>query len=312
MSVLIPPAPLTPLASLESPASPAAHRRLPRRRGIRGMIPRVFLHIVIVAVCALWFTPLLSMITTSVRTDPDAATSGWWMIFIKPLITLDNYTRAFDLMHLGSSIPATLAIAVPSTILTVLISAFGAYTLARLDFRGKTAVFILLVALLAIPPQLAITPLLQLFGQIGISGSIATVWIWQVGFTVPFGIFLIRGYLFTLPDELVEAARMDGATEFRIFFQIVLPLIKPILASLAILQFLWSWNDLLTPLVFMGVTSDSAPITLELASLFQSQSGLGRNSVAAGAFVSVIVPLVVLISLQRYFVAGITGGALKG
>ncbi|TIH36610.1 carbohydrate ABC transporter permease [Subtercola vilae] len=289
---------------------------LPKRRKakipILTRVPRWVVHVVIFVFCAVWFTPLLAMVATSLRTNPDTAAGGWWMIFVKPLVTLDNFTRASDLLELNTSLVSTLAIAVPSTILTVIISAFGAYALARMHFRGKAFVFILLVALLAIPPQLAITPLLQLFGHLGLGGSIATVWIWQVGFTVPFGIFLVRGYLFTLPEELIEAARIDGASEFRLFFQIVLPLITPILASLAILQFLWSWNDLLTPLVFMGVANHEAPITLQLASLFQTQSGLGQNSVAAGAFISVIVPLAVLIGLQRYFVAGITGGSLKG
>ena len=137
------------------------------------------------------------------------------------------------------------------------------------------------------------------------------MWIFQIGFTVPFGIFLVRGFIASIPGELFESAAIDGASMLRTFRSIVLPVSVPVLASLAIMQFLWSWNDLLIPLIFLGGSDVSAPITVQVAGLVQS-NGSGESLLTAATFISILLPLVLLVSLQRYFVRGILGGAVKG
>jgi alpha-glucoside transport system permease protein len=280
-------------------------------RTVRQRVMRIVLHVVVLAVCLLWFTPVLQLVAVGLRTTPDTAATGWWHIFLSPLLTMDNFAAAASTLDIGTSLPATLVITLPAVVLTVLLSAYGGYVLAHYRFRGNGAIYAVLVAMMAVPPQLAFTPLITLFSHLGIGGTAVAVWIFQVGYTVPFGVFLVRGFMYTIPGELTEAARVDGASDLRIFLQIVLPLVAPILASLGILQFMWSWNDLLTPLVFMGTTSDAAPITLQLAGLAQSTTSDQTNSLAAGAIITILPPLVILVALQRYFVAGITGGALK-
>jgi alpha-glucoside transport system permease protein len=282
-----------------------------RRRGARVRLTRILLHAVILAITLVWFTPVLQMIAMSLRTTPDSASSGWWTIFAQPLITLDNFVVAADALRLDTTLLATLTFALPAAVLTVLLSAYGGYALSRWRFRGNLLIYGILVGLLAIPPQLSFSPLIQLFSAVGLSGTPAAVWIFQVAYTLPFGVFLVRGYMYTIPIELFEAAAVDGASELRIFLRIVLPLSAPILVSLAILQFMWAWNDLLTPLIFVGVSSDSTPITVQLSGLAAQIASNGTNTTAAGALISVLPPLVILLALQRYFVAGITGGALK-
>ncbi|MEV7692224.1 carbohydrate ABC transporter permease [Microbacterium sp. NPDC089189] len=293
-----------------SPAARAS-RGVGRRRGPRGRIGRLLLHLTVLVVAMFWFTPILQLLAMSLRTTPDSAASGWWTIFAQPLITLDNFATAAGALRLESTLLATLALALPAAVVTVLLSAYGGYALSRWRFRGNLLVYGMLVALLAVPPQLSFSPLIQLFSAWGLTGTPIAVWIFQVGYTLPFGVFLVRGYMYTIPVELFEAASVDGASELRIFLRIVLPLAAPILVSLAILQFLWSWNDLLTPLIFIGISGSDAPVTVQLAGLAQQIVSNGTNVTAAGALISVLPPLLVLIVLQRYFVAGITGGAVK-
>lgn len=292
------------------PVVPPPARRLPRPAKHR--LGRIALNVVVFLFCAAWFTPIAQLIAAALRTSPDTASSGWWQIFTRPLLTLDNFADAARIMDLGTTIPATLAFTVPAVVLTVLLSAYGGYALARWRFKGSWIIYTLLVALLVVPPQVTLAPLVQLFRDADLIGNPATVWIWETGFTLPFGVFLLRGYMASLPEELFEAARMDGASEFRIFFTIALPLCVPILASLGILQFMWTWNDLLVPLTFIGATSNNAPVTLQLSNLVQAQSGGAINVLSAGSLIAIAIPLLVIISLQRYFVAGITGGAVKG
>jgi alpha-glucoside transport system permease protein len=301
---------LDPRAGIPAAASASPHGPARRGRIVRRML-RILLHVVIVAVVIAWFTPILQLLAMSLRTTPDSAASGWWTIFTQPLLTADNFATAAAALRLQNTVLATLALALPAAAITVLLSAYGGYALSRWRFRGNLLVYGLLLALLAIPPQLSFSPLIQLFSALGLTGTPAAVWIFQVGYTLPFGVFLVRGYMYTIPGELFEAAAVDGASELRIFLRIVLPLAAPILVSLAILQFLWSWNDLLTPLIFIGITGSDAPITVQLAGMAQQTMSNGTNLVAAGALVSVLPPLLILILLQRYFVAGITGGALK-
>jgi alpha-glucoside transport system permease protein len=298
-------------SSTTAPAPAPAETPPPGRRPLGRWAGRFGVHAGLLLVCIFWFTPIASIIAGSLRTDPDSLSSGWWQIFSHPLLTGDNYKRAFDTLNAGPSMVNSLLIAVPTTIGTVVISALGAFALSRMRFAGRSAVFLLIVALLVVPPQITLIPLLKLFAGLGIAGTIPVVWIYQIGFTVPFGVFLTRGYMTGLPAEILEAATVDGCNNRQAFVRIVLPLSAPILASVAILQFLWSWNDLLTPLLFLGASNSDAPITLQVAGLVGS-NGQGANILSAGAIISIIVPLIIIVGLQKYFVAGITGGAVKG
>lgn len=283
--------------------------RVPTRK--RRNFGRPALHVVIILFMVIWFTPVMGLFIGSIRTQSDTASSGWWQAFVEPLFTGFNYQQAISVIGIGPSLGTSLAIAVPTTILTTLLSALGAYALTRMKFAGRTILSLVLVALLVVPPQVTLVPMLKFFDATGLIGTVPALWIYQVGFTVPFGIFLVRGFIASMPEELFEAADLDGATQLRIFTSVVLPLAAPVLASLAILQFLWSWNDLLAPLIFLGGSSVAQPLTVNVAGLV-STTGQGQAQLMAATFISIALPLALLIAMQRYFVRGILGGAVKG
>lgn len=286
---------------------PGRTPRTPRRAGAG----RWLVHLVVVVFSVVWFTPVLGLFVSSIRTQSDNATSGWWTAVVDPLFTGFNYQQAMSVIGVGRSLGTSLAITIPVTVLTTLFSALGAYALTRMRFRGRTALSLVLVAVLVTPPQVTLVPMLQFFNSVGLTGSVIAVWIYQVGFTVPFGVFLLRGFMAGMPEELFESAALDGAPPLRIFTSMVLPLSAPILASLAVMQFLWSWNDLLIPLLFLGGSDLAAPITVQVAGLVQA-TGQGEAQLMAAAFTSILLPLVLIVSMQRYFVRGILGGAVKG
>lgn len=285
--------------------APARRRRKPFRP------VRVLLHAVLVTVVVAWITPIVGLIVYSMRTSNDNALSGWWTAVTNPRFTSLNFAEAFDSAGLGQSLLNSLSITVPTTVFTVAVSAIGAYALARMDFRGRIAILMTAVALLVVPPQLTLVPLLRVFTQLGLTGEIWGIWIYQIGFVVPFGIYLLYGFFRSFPSELLEAASLDGASTVTIFTRIVLPTSIPILVSLAIMQFMWSWNDLLIPLLFLGASNPAAPSTVEVAGLVQATGG-GLNIVSAGALLSMVIPVAVALGLQRYFIRGLLGGAVKG
>lgn len=293
--------------------STAAHQ--PTSKAIGGTWQnkalRWLVHLVVIVFILSWFMPIFALLLSSIRPQADTAASGWWTVFARPVLTFDNYVLAFQQMRISDSLGTSLAIAIPSTALTVIISMIGAYALVRMKFPGKLALSLLLVALLITPPQITLVPLLRLYNMVGLSGTIPGIWLYQVGFTVPFGVFLLRGFLASIPEELYESANLDGASELRTFVSIVLPLSRPIMASLGIMAFLWSWNDLLIPLLFMGGSGMSAPVTVNLAGLV-AQTTQGQGPLMAATFLTVAIPLILIVSLQRYFVRGILGGAVKG
>lgn len=268
-------------------------------------------HAAVIAFIVSWFLPILALLLSSIRPQADTATSGWWTALVRPNYTAENYFLAIDQLRIGGSLGTSLAIAIPTTVLVVLLSVIGAYALVRMNFAGRTALSLLLVALLITPPQITLVPLLRLYNAVGLSGTIPGIWLYQVAFTLPFGIFLLRGFIASIPQELYESANLDGASELRTFRSIVLPLARPIMASLGIMAFLWSWNDLLIPLLFMGGSAMSPPVTVSLAGLV-AQTTQGQGPLMAATFLSVVIPLVLIVSLQRYFVRGILGGAVKG
>jgi len=298
-------------ATLQAPSSAPTKTGSPRRRR-RPLSPaRGLVHLILVVVCVAWIVPLVGLVVYSFRTISDSATNGWWNALVKPWFTATNYQAAWDTGGIGRAILNSTLITLPTTAITVVICAVAAYTLARMRFAGRMTLLAIVVGLLVVPPQLTLVPLLRLFGDLGMTGDRPSVWLFQAGFVIPFGTYLLHGFFRAFPEELLEAAALDGASVPRTFFSIVLPTSVPIMMALAIIQFMWSWNDLLVPLLFLGGSAQVAPATVQIAGLVQS-TGSGLNALSAAALMSMIPPVVVTVALQRYFVRGILGGAVKG
>lgn len=266
-------------------------------------------NIVLALIAVFWLVPSFGLLITSLRSSGDNAASGWWTVFTKPVeLTIANYQNLLSNPTIMGSFWNTIVITVPSTILVVLLAALAAYGLAFIDFPGRDWILVLIIALMAVPVQVALIPLARLFGALGIFGSVIGVILFHVGFGLPFAIFLLRNFFLQVPKELLEAARIDGAGEWRTFFQVVLPLGLPAIASLAIFQFLWVWNDMLVALIFTN--SNSMPLTVAIQSQLR-QFSANIDVLASGAFLSMIVPLIVFFAFQRYFVQALLAGAQK-
>lgn len=263
--------------------------------------------VVLIVIALFWLVPSIGLFISSLRSASDSGTSGWWTVFTAPAqLTLDNYANLLTNPTILSSIGNTVLITVPTTLLVVLIGSLAGHALAWVQFPGRDWLFIAIVVLLAVPLQVALIPLAQLFGALGIFGSVVGVILYHVAFGLPFAIFLMRNFFSQVPAELLEAARLDGASEWRIFRQVVLPLGLPAIASLAIFQFLWTWNDLLIALIFTN--SRSQPLTVAIQSQLR-QFGANIDVLSAGAFLSMIVPLLVFFAFQRYFVQALLAGS---
>jgi alpha-glucoside transport system permease protein len=246
---------------------------------------------------------------TSFRPVNDTLNSGWWNAFSGASnYTTQNYQHIFGSNGITGSLVTTLAITVPATALVVLIAALAAYGLVFIEWRGRDTVFVLLVALMVVPLQMALIPVASLYGKIGLFGTIPGVVLFHTAFGLPFAIFLMRNFYVGIPHDLLEAARIDGAGEWTMFLRIVLPLGLPALASLAIFEFLWVWNDLLVALVFYS--GSNPPITIAIFSQLR-QFGPNLDIIASASFVSMVVPLAVFFAFQRYFVRGVLAGAVK-
>jgi alpha-glucoside transport system permease protein len=231
-----------------------------------------------------------------------------------PEFTLRNYSTVLFSPLAGQSIGQaflnTMTVAIPATIIPILVAAFAAYALAWMEFPGRALLVAAVVGLLVVPLQLALIPLLQFHNTIGIGKSYLGIWLAHTGFGLPLAIYLLRNYMVGLPRDIIENARVDGATEFQIFVKIILPLSFPALASFAIFQFLWTWNDLLVALVFLGTSNDQQVLTANLVNLLGSRGG-DWEILATSAFVSIAVPLVVFFSMQRFLVRGLLAGSVK-
>jgi alpha-glucoside transport system permease protein len=284
----------------------------PRRGPLARLVSRfggAAVRLLVVAVALFWVFPTLGLAVASLRSTADNSATGWWRVFTAPSqLTLDNYNQLLHNSRIVSSLWNTVLITVPSTLLVVLLGALGAYALAWIDFPGRDWVFVLVVALIVVPVQVAIIPDATIFRELGIYGQIPAVIAFHVAFGLPFAIFLLRNFFIGIPRDLLEAARMDGATELGTFRRVVLPIGWPAIASLAIFQFLWVWNDLLVALVF--ATSDNAPITYALKEQMRAFSS-NINIIGPGSFLSMLVPLIVFFAFQRYFVQGILAGSVK-
>jgi alpha-glucoside transport system permease protein len=271
----------------------------------------------IMVLIVIWTTPTLGLLITSLRPSSLANVSPWWEALFNPLSTiwtLDAYQNSLSSGMLNSLIN-TAAVTIPATILPLMIAANAAYAFTFLNFKGKEIFFAILVALMVIPLQSSLIPVLrgmvwfQKAFHIPLTGTYASAWVVHSAFAMPLAIYILRNYMMTLPKELIEAAKVDGASYYQIFWQLVLPMSVPALASFAIFQFLWVWNDYLIAFIFVG--EQKAVMTYSLLRLL-GQYGQGWRDVAAGSFISLIVPLIVFYSLQRYFVRGLLAGSVKG
>ena len=276
---------------------------------ILGFFGNSVVNIVLVIIALFWLIPSIGLFITSLRPIGQSTSSGWWTVFTAPMqLTLDNYLALLGNTAITGSLLNTVLIVVPTTQLVVVIGALAAHAFAWIDFPGRDWLLIAVIVLLAVPLQVALIPLARLFGALGIFGSIAGVVMFHVAFGLPFAIFLLRNFFTQVPAELLEASRLDGASEWRIFRQIIFPLGLPAIASLAIFQFLWTWNDLLVGLIFTN--SDSRPITVAIQSQLRT-FGANIDVLSAGAFLSMIVPLIVFFAFQRFFVQALMAGSSK-
>lgn len=311
---------------MEAPASAPLGSRLYQRLSKGGTKLIVWVLVII------WLLPTLGLFISSFRPEADIKTTGWWTWFTDPSLTLDNYD--FVLFGTGAGAPGmgdallnSLAIVIPATIIPIAIAAFAAYAFAWMEFPARDWIFVILVSLLAVPIQMSLIPLLQLyvggahlgifgldltiFPDLDLQGTSFSVWATHTGFGMPLAVFLLTNYMSTLPGDIIESARIDGGDHFTIFWKLIVPLSVPALAAFAIFQFLWTWNDYLIAVTFVGTAENVAPVTVVLANVTGSR-GSDWHILTAAAFVTMILPLTVFFSLQRYFVSGLLAGSTKG
>jgi len=279
-----------------------------------NLFSRVPLHLVIIALCIIWLLPTLGIFVSSFRPSSDIMGSGWWTVFLDPVksenYTLENYAQVILGNSMWRSFLNSLIIAVPSTVITLFFAALAGYAFAWLHFPGRNILFLAVVGLIVVPLQMTFIPILKIYSATGLYGTFVGIWLAHAGFGMPLMIYMMRNFMGGLPKELFESAFIDGASVWTAFTRLVLPLSKPVIASLAIFQFLWIWNSLIVALIFMP-DPGKAPLTLTIANLVGSE-GQSWHLLLPAAFVSMVLPLVVFFSLQKYFVRGLTAGAVKG
>jgi alpha-glucoside transport system permease protein len=274
-----------------------------------AFISRTPVHVGLLLIAVIWLVPTIGLAITSFRPRGDIQASSWWSSLTDFNFTLHNYDLVLDNGRMGPSFINSILITIPSTLLPLAIAALAAYAFSWISFPFRDTIFLVVVALMIVPIQMALVPLLRLFRDWGAAEWFFGIWLAHTAFGLPLGIFLLRNFFITLPRDLIEAARVDGASNMRIFLRVVLPLSVPALASYAIFQFLWVWNDLLMALIFIQ-DSDLFPMTLRIQQL-QGTYGVEWHLLSAGAFLLMIVPLIVFFALQRYFVQGLLAGSVK-
>ncbi len=289
----------------------AAHELEVERRSARivRFLGRTPVHIALIALAVIWLVPTLGLAVTSFRPRPDISSTGWWDVVKNPSFTLDNYQGVLDAAGMGHAFLNSLFITIPSTLIPLAVGSLAAFAFAWIRFPLRDTIFLTLVALMVVPIQTSLVPLLKLFRTMGVTDSYVGIWLAHSAFGLPLAIFLLRNFFITLPRDLIEAARIDGASNLSVFRRIVVPLSVPAIASYGIFQFLWVWNDLLMALIFVQ-NPNQRPMTLKINDLL-STYGQEWNLLSSGAFLLMILPLVVFFSLQRYFVQGLLAGSVK-
>lgn len=274
--------------------------------------------IFLLLLCLLWMVPVLGLLISSFRTRDAQFASGWWSAIANPLDftqwTMNNYAQVMgdnqSGVNMGQAFLNSFIVTVPATVIPILIAAFAAYAFTFMEWKGRDIVFVIIVGLLVVPNQVALLPLLKLYNQLHISGTFPAVWLAHIGFGMPLAVYILRNYMSSLPKAVIESAKIDGASHFTTFWKLIIPMSTPALASFAIFQFLWVWNDLLIATVFLG-TGENQVMTVALRGMLGDR-GQNWQLLTAGAFLTMALPLVVFFSMQRYFVRGLTSGAVKG
>jgi len=283
----------------------------------RGWFDRVRehigLHTAVIALMVIWAIPTVALFLNSVRPGDVASSSGWWTAFFPPYtFTFENYSHVLGGLNVGTYFLNSLFISIPATVIPLFVAAFAAYAFSWMEFPGRNILFVVVVGLLVVPLQATLIPILKLFAAWGIAGTFLAVWLAHTGYGLPFAVYLLRNYMGSLPREVFESAAIDGASPVTAFFRLAIPMSVPVLAALAIFQFLFVWNDLLVALVYLSVVNpDNNPLPVYLTGLVNSIGG-GTQFLGAAAFLSMLLPLAVFFRLQRYLVRGIVGGSVKG
>ncbi len=265
-------------------------------------------HLLLVVVALMWLVPTFGLFITSLLAPEDFQEQGWWQIFTETSkVTFSNYEAVFDNDAFVDALLTTAIVAIGGTVIPIVVAAFAGYAFAWLEFPGRDWIFVLVIALLVVPLQVALIPIFDLYNRFGIFDTALSLILFHTAFGLPFAIFLLRNFFIGIPKDLMEAARIDGASEMRIFLRLILPLGLPAIASLGIFQFLWTWNDLLVALTFGRETQ---PITVAIFSQLR-QFGANIELIAPATFVSLVIPLIVFFAFQRYFVQGLLAGSVK-
>lgn len=295
------------MTALEGPAVLAPPRTFGER--VMRLLNRAPVHVALGAIALIWLLPTVGLLITSFRPRSEIQNSGWWTVFAGNIdFTIENYQAVLQQQNMLNAFINSVSIVVPSTLLPLLLASLAAFGFAWVKFPFRDTLFVGVIAMLLIPAQMTFIPLSQLIRATGVGGSFLPIWLIHTAFALPFGIFLLRNFFITLPKDLIEAARIDGAGNLDIFRRIVIPLSVPALASYAIFQFLWTWNDLLMALVF--APRQGQPMTVQITTLLGTYAS-EWYILAAASFIVMVVPLVVFFSLQRFFVQGLLAGSVK-
>jgi len=293
--------------TMDAGSQPAVVEESTSARILR-LVAKTPVHILLVAIGLLWLVPTLGLFVVSILAPQSFTELGWWKIFAHPsLATWQNYDHIFQNHQITSSLLTTLEIAVGGTALPIIVAALAGYAFAWLEFPGRDWLFIVVIGLLVVPLQMALIPIFKLYNSLHLYGNVFGLILFHTAFGLPFAVFLLRNFFVGIPKDILESARIDGASEARIFLRLILPLGLPAIASLAIFQFLWTWNDLLVALVFGGNTR---PITVAIFTQLRSFSA-NIDIIAPAAFISLAIPLAVFFAFQRYFVQGLLAGSVK-
>jgi alpha-glucoside transport system permease protein len=315
----------TPPTVLVPPPEPesAPPRREPGVKAVRKAFSHPFASIGVTLIVIFWTVPTFGLFVNSFRSKEDAASTGWWQFFAHPSFSFDNYHYVL-FSGGGTILPLvnSLAITIPATIIPIVIASMAAYVLAWVRFKGSDIIFFTIFALQIVPLQMALVPLQRFYNFGAHIGSftifpsktvtgLAEIWVSHTMFSLPLAVFLLHNFISQLPESLIEAARVDGATFLQIYRRIVLPLAGPAIASFAIFQFIWVWNDLLVAKTFGGTDPATQPVTARVQNLF-GNFGAHPQYLAPAGFITMVIPLIVFLALQRYFVRGLLAGSVKG